>query len=1066
MQRSSSTKNTLAVFLVFCITLLGYGLLAVPAQAVSQLVPTMDQSFTGSGLPMVSLTVFIVGIIRIFFGLLGVIALALLIYGGVIWMTSAGDPGKVTKAKQIIYNTVIGLIVIFSAFAISSFLINFLRGTTGTGGTGGGNIPGGIGDFGRSGIGAGPIESVYPHPNQINVPINSRIAVTFKEAIIPNSICVPAGNGTCDGGEMKNISICEISATSTNAACLGGVYDVAAYGSTTVAQVSPTDFKTFVFRTKKYLGADDGKTRIFKVVLGNGIMASSTGKSIFTGYRSDSYVWSFKTNGVLDLTPPEVAQFQIYPNPDNVADDYFVDTAAIAGNARITMTGQPTAYHPVMVRNADTGKDIPYFANALVNVPLATTTNGELATGFKLYFNGTIYSSSTGTAAKNYDFTVSSDGMTANLIGDWSELGVSGNSLPIRSHRQISTNAGFSLTATGDLPQASGWRLIVTPETPLTQANTIIFANGSTTYPFAYVSLSQYAYPSTLTAKVTQPDGSLAVKTVNTIAIGLNSEATIANTVSAFNRVLRTLITATATETGVSIVPVSAGRNSLTLTGFGVGTANLSGTDRISGRRALPVGTKLDPYNNSIFRITFTEAIAPLNLDNSIIVTVNGVAVNASTTITNGYRTIELAGTKSCGLANSCGQPMYCWLDPNASTGSSSPVSIEIKAARLRFCINGDETQPANSWCSSFGGSCNSNNDNGRCKLTSGLYYPQAFWVADNLATLRGLVTGDEGIVAAQNLGVVDMAENSFNGSFDQAPTSKGYLSGNAQGRSGSGFGMGNSDSYSANSHLTDNKFNYEPSTVYGDNFKWSFFVSSQIDTASPLIKTLEPVGDYALGNAVGESFGQPVKLVFNTLMRLSSLKGGFGYGKNQADPAWNIRYLLLNTITKSANPVGYWASSADVDFDQDGLADYTSTDLNHNPFDQSVSYGPVAGSGIQSITQNCFLPGNGPQGAGASTTAPGAPLNSCNYTAGGDTRGCVTDSNITDRAKIVTSTNPSSYGYMNCADISGAVTCANSCKVHNATSTNSANGSWIVTKDKSNLNGTGATGCCFGKCI
>lgn len=1014
---------------------------------------------------MVSLTVFIIGIIRIFFGLLGVIALALLIYGGFVWMTSSGDPGKVTKAKQIIYNTVIGLIIIFSAFAIATFLMNFLRGISG-GGTGdGGNIPGGIGDYGRSAIGAGPIESVYPHPNQFNVPINSRIAVTFKEAIIPSSICVTA-TGACNGSEMKNVSICEISTTSTKDTCLGGEFDVAAYGSTTVIQL---DSKTFVFRTNKYLGTEEsGRVRAFKVVLANGITASSTGKSIFTGYRSDSYVWAFKTNGILDLTPPEVAQFQIYPNPDNTADDYFVDTAAITGGATTTITNQPAAYHPVMVRNADTGKDIPYFTTALVNVPLATTTGG-LATGFKLYFNGTIYSSATTNAAQDYTFTVSADGTTANLSGNWSELGITGTTLPISGRRQISTNAGFTLTATGDLPQGSGWKLTVTSETAISPANSLLFANGSTTYPFVYVSSSQYAYPNVITVKVTQAGGIIENKTVNTIAIGVSTSTTAANTASALNRVLRGLISATAINEVVSITSVSAGKNAFALSGFSVTANNLAGVNRVTGRKALPEGTKADPYNNSTFRVTFTEAILPANIEKSVIVRINNVIVPASTTINNEYRTIELTGTKSCGVANACGEPMYCWLDPNTGNiASSTAMSIEIVAARVRFCIGGNQTQSANAWCSSFGGTCSDGSDNGRCKLASGLYYPQAFWAADNAATLRTYLAGDAEATIAGDYGVVDMAENSFNGSFDQATTSKGYLNGNAQGRSSSvaGHGLGNTTTYIANSHLTSNKFNYEPSSIYGDNFFWSFFVSSQVDVTSPLIKTLGPIGDYALGSSEGENFGQPVKFVFNNLMRLSTLKGGLGYGKDKNDPAWNIRYLLLNTITKSANAVGYWASSDDIDFDQDGQADYTSTNLNHNPFDQSVSYGPMAGSGIQSITQNCFLPGNGPQAAGATTTAPGAPLNSCNYTANGGTRGCVTDSNITDPATIVTSTNPSSYGYMNCADISGAVTCTNSCNVHYATSADSLPGSWIVTKDKkiSPLY-SGITGCCFGKC-
>ncbi|NCQ16114.1 hypothetical protein GW814_00465 [Candidatus Falkowbacteria bacterium] len=61
-------------------------------------------------------------IIRIILELLGIIFLVLIIYAGFKWMTAGGDEEKVTSAKKLLTNSVIGLIIIFAAFAIATFV--------------------------------------------------------------------------------------------------------------------------------------------------------------------------------------------------------------------------------------------------------------------------------------------------------------------------------------------------------------------------------------------------------------------------------------------------------------------------------------------------------------------------------------------------------------------------------------------------------------------------------------------------------------------------------------------------------------------------------------------------------------------------------------------------------------------------------------------------------------------------------------------------------------------------------------------------------------------------------
>jgi hypothetical protein len=53
----------------------------------------------------------------------GIIFLFLLIYGGIFWMTARGNESQVEKAKNIITNSLVGLIIVLLAYAISVFVI-------------------------------------------------------------------------------------------------------------------------------------------------------------------------------------------------------------------------------------------------------------------------------------------------------------------------------------------------------------------------------------------------------------------------------------------------------------------------------------------------------------------------------------------------------------------------------------------------------------------------------------------------------------------------------------------------------------------------------------------------------------------------------------------------------------------------------------------------------------------------------------------------------------------------------------------------------------------------------
>jgi hypothetical protein len=55
--------------------------------------------------------------------LVGSVVILMIIIGGVQYITSAGDPAQIKKAKERIVNAVIALVLFLSAFAILSFII-------------------------------------------------------------------------------------------------------------------------------------------------------------------------------------------------------------------------------------------------------------------------------------------------------------------------------------------------------------------------------------------------------------------------------------------------------------------------------------------------------------------------------------------------------------------------------------------------------------------------------------------------------------------------------------------------------------------------------------------------------------------------------------------------------------------------------------------------------------------------------------------------------------------------------------------------------------------------------
>lgn len=62
-------------------------------------------------------------LINIVLGVLGIVAVLVIVVGGLMYTTSGGDMAKVNKAKEVIKYAIIGLVVALLAWAIVNFVL-------------------------------------------------------------------------------------------------------------------------------------------------------------------------------------------------------------------------------------------------------------------------------------------------------------------------------------------------------------------------------------------------------------------------------------------------------------------------------------------------------------------------------------------------------------------------------------------------------------------------------------------------------------------------------------------------------------------------------------------------------------------------------------------------------------------------------------------------------------------------------------------------------------------------------------------------------------------------------
>lgn len=653
-------------------------------------------------------------IIQIALSFLGVIAILIIMYAGFLWMSSGGEEEKISQARTILKNGVIGLVIILSAWGIATFIISRLAGAMD--GSAPPVIPPGSGPgltgVGLSSFGACSVESAYPAPGQQDLPRNTSIMISFKEELKLDSVCLNAAGApcACDNAACNRINPLGIRLYKTDLgdACTDLNCPNPNGNMTALAVNVTSDKKTLVLIPEDYLGSVNDHTPY--TVKFTSHIKKADGSSMFATCATDWAEWNFTVANFLDLTPPQILRSGLFPPTDNERDVWRQVVSAVPARASLTVNTCPSIYSPANLIGVSPG-----------TASVVLDYRGEL-NQFKV-------SVPAGAPDKAQLFDASN-----NLLG-LADFNANG--------RVVFPNF-LSLTASQH-PEGSLWTINLQPEK---LADNLIV--GDQIYTFADNNNNNNIEVSNPCDTVTQ---------TRAISSKLSGHQDLEVEIVSGSVQLTAKVAGAA---GNSIALSTTNPEALTIRPFR-GGENRQEMSEVRDRRDRPM--------NSLLQINFSEAINPLTVSGSAtelasyIRVVNaggdGLAAQAVCSVhsdcrsykcensrcigdyidgkflvSNAYRTVEFISNQECGV-NGCGEKIYC-LPP------SSHLSVELMAADLKICSSDNDCLGSAPFrfCRPTGLGYNT------CQTQDGKNYP--------MASVTGLN------------GIVDAAFNSLDGNRDE----------------------------------------------------------------------------------------------------------------------------------------------------------------------------------------------------------------------------------------------------------------------------------------------------------
>jgi hypothetical protein len=70
-------------------------------------------------------------LMTVLLSLVGIVFMTFLFFGGFIWITAGGNETKIDRSKSILKQGIVGLLIVFGAYALSYFLLSLFAGGRG-----------------------------------------------------------------------------------------------------------------------------------------------------------------------------------------------------------------------------------------------------------------------------------------------------------------------------------------------------------------------------------------------------------------------------------------------------------------------------------------------------------------------------------------------------------------------------------------------------------------------------------------------------------------------------------------------------------------------------------------------------------------------------------------------------------------------------------------------------------------------------------------------------------------------------------------------------------------------
>lgn len=253
-------------------------------------------------------------------GILALIALIIILWGAFVWMFSRGDEEKITRAKAILRNGLIGLVIILAAWGIARYVINLLLDVTGAGNEY--STP--YEPYEPSSGSPFTIDHTNPSDGEENVPLCHLIAVTFsypvnQESITADSfvVTIPSDavgnpNGGKDNSEACSEDVeCLSGACSESGRCEG---DQLA-GS---FAFSESDYAAVFYPASDYLMNTTYEVELTTDVEG---VDPESGAVYNLTSGDPKRNFTFTTGTETDETPPKVDVVDVTPSPEDGATE-------------------------------------------------------------------------------------------------------------------------------------------------------------------------------------------------------------------------------------------------------------------------------------------------------------------------------------------------------------------------------------------------------------------------------------------------------------------------------------------------------------------------------------------------------------------------------------------------------------------------------------------------------------------------------------------------------------------------------------------------------------------------